>query len=197
MNRMEFYENEVKYLNLLKSDYIVQIYDNRFNTIELEEYKTDLCRYFLEDDEDPKKSFVRMAECLEFVHSKGVIHRDIKISNYLISFEGKIVLCDLESCTEKEGEDSTEYTTHLYASDEAFEKCYYFSSDIYSLGVAFYLLITGDFKKAKLIKRNEIPGKIGKLEGELGDFIRKMTHKDRNKRPSIDEVVETMKILCK
>ena len=36
--------------------------------------------------------FAQLAEGLTYIHSKGVVHRDLKIENFLFSSEGKSVL---------------------------------------------------------------------------------------------------------
>lgn len=37
---------------------------------------------------------LEMLQCIEFLHSKGIVHRDIKPDNFLISNRGQIKLCD-------------------------------------------------------------------------------------------------------
>lgn len=47
--------------------------------------------------EDVRKYLVQISEGLEFLHSKGIIHGDIKPSNILYTKEGNIKICDLGS----------------------------------------------------------------------------------------------------
>ena len=35
-----------------------------------------------------------MAKCLEFVHSKGILHKDIKLENVMIRSDGRLKLID-------------------------------------------------------------------------------------------------------
>jgi serine/threonine protein kinase len=46
------------------------------------------------DDEDRESYYCQMLEGIEHVHSKAIIHRDIKPPNFLISSDNVIKLCD-------------------------------------------------------------------------------------------------------
>lgn len=88
---------------------------------------------------------------LYHAHMKGVIHRDIKPHNILISVNGDVKLTDFGIATKKneKEEDLTQTGTIVgtpaYMSPEQFSgtKELTYQSDIYSLGVVFYEMITG------------------------------------------------------
>lgn len=94
----------------------------------------------------------KLAEILEYAHSKGVIHRDIKPSNVIINPSGEPVLIDFDiaravnlstiSLTNK-GEYGYLGTVE-YSSPEQFlnPKGVKESTDIFSLGVLLYKLLT-------------------------------------------------------
>ena len=83
---------------------------------------------------------------LEFAHRHGVIHRDIKPANILISAQGDIKISDFGVALQAEAEH-----THLqgvgspsYMSPEQVQdKELSHQTDIYSLGVVMYQLLTG------------------------------------------------------
>ena len=83
---------------------------------------------------------------LEFAHRHGVIHRDIKPANILISAQGEIKISDFGVALQAEAEH-----THLqgvgspsYMSPEQVQdKELSHQTDIYSLGVVMYQLLTG------------------------------------------------------
>jgi len=83
---------------------------------------------------------------LEFAHRRGVIHRDIKPANILISAQGDIKISDFGVALQAEAEH-----THLqgvgspsYMSPEQVQdKELSHQTDIYSLGVVMYQLLTG------------------------------------------------------
>jgi tetratricopeptide (TPR) repeat protein len=91
---------------------------------------------------------IQAAHGLAAVHSKGVIHRDVKPGNLLMGEGGKIKLSDfgLARETRLEGDVSVNVAgTPPYMSPEQIQTPdrLSFETDIYSLGVVFYELLTG------------------------------------------------------
>jgi serine/threonine protein kinase len=97
--------------------------------------------------------FVQALEAVQFAHAELVIHRDLKPSNILVTAEGRVVLLDfgigklLTAQTAQESE-LTQMSGNLftpgYASPEQIAGApLNTASDIYSLGVVLYELLTG------------------------------------------------------
>jgi len=89
------------------------------------------------------------ASALREVHSRGIIHRDIKPGNLMARADGSIVLADF-GIAKRLGEDKGRtrqgelYGTPYYVSPEQIEGSpATMQSDIYALGVIFHEMLTG------------------------------------------------------
>jgi len=87
-----------------------------------------------------------IAKGLEFTHTKGIIHADLKPSNILLDLEDKPKICDFGIArTPQEDADSPQlFATALYVSPERVEgKRATVGSDVYGLGLILYEMLVG------------------------------------------------------
>ena len=100
-----------------------------------------------------KTIFARLANCLRQIHTNGIVHRDIKPTNILISKSGELRIIDFALSTidgnwHRYHEEGMALGTPLYMSPEqAFGKKIMLTSacDWYAVGVILYQWMTGVF----------------------------------------------------
>jgi len=94
---------------------------------------------------------IQMADALAHAHSRGLIHRDVKPKNIILTPEGVAKLTDLglaravDDQAAAESEAGRAYGTPYYISPEQIrgDVDIDFRADIYSLGATMYHLVTG------------------------------------------------------
>jgi len=100
-----------------------------------------------------------ICEALQFAHNEGILHRDIKPENILLDSKGRVKIADF-GIAKLVGEPHTEATrtgsgatlgTPHYMAPEQLERPGEVDhrADIYSLGVVFYEMLTGELPLGK------------------------------------------------
>lgn len=89
---------------------------------------------------------IDVAHAVAAVHGAGVLHRDIKAQNVMLADDGRAVLMDFGTGRELADSSSDVAGTPLYLAPELFaDGEATVQSDIYSLGVLLYYLVTGSY----------------------------------------------------
>ncbi len=98
------------------------------------------------DQERVAKLFQQLASAVEYLHSHGLLHRDLKLANVLLDSTGSPVLIDLDFCTPSDSTDpSSKVGTPDYMAPELLASintntCF---TDQYAMGVMLFEMLSG------------------------------------------------------
>ncbi len=147
-----------------------------------------------------RELILKILKALSVIHKKGILHRDLKPDNVLISEEGEPVLIDFGIARLEDGDSSNKTKTGIalgtpaYMSPEQWEgKKISECSDLYSIGILFYELLTGQVPFASLeVFSKELP-RSSSLPENLYIFLQKACAKDPlNRFSSAEEMTQAL-----
>ncbi|MEM8681313.1 MAG: protein kinase [Planctomycetota bacterium] len=129
-----------------------------------------------------------LCDALQFAHDKGIIHRDIKPENILMAEDGTVKIADfgLSRILSNETQPTALTQTHQimgtprYMAPEQMEdtRSVDHRADIYSLGVVFYEMLTGELP----IGRFAAPSQKVKIDVRLDDVVLRTLEKEPQRR---------------
>lgn len=87
----------------------------------------------------------QVAESLAYLHSQGLVHGDLKLSNMLLRDDGRIVLIDFGNCRPNLTRATTAIVSHGYSPPELYSTATFWgpASDIYALAACALEVLTG------------------------------------------------------
>ncbi|KIP04846.1 hypothetical protein PHLGIDRAFT_108991 [Phlebiopsis gigantea 11061_1 CR5-6] len=142
---------------------------------------------------------------LGYLHKSGIIHRDLKAANILITAAGKVMICDFGVSallvTASSKRNTLVGTPHWMAPEVAHASAYDAKADIWSLGIMIYEMVTGNVPNAHIMDQAKLiqmlprmkPPRLTEGEGskELREFLVHCLRESPNDRLSADDLLKT------
>ncbi len=208
----ERFRNEAMTLSMLSYPNIVKLYDYyedpEGNAFLIMEYVEGISlQDFIHKENGPltetqiQEYFTQILDGFHYAHEQGIIHRDVKPSNILITPDGKTKILDFGiakvlSADMQLTKTGTRMGTILYMSPEqVLAKKIDRRSDIYSLGVVLFEAVTGklpyptenvtEYQIYQSIVKDALPSVetiYPNVPKYLSEIINKATQKDPDKR---------------
>lgn len=155
------------------------------------------------------------ARGMDFLHKRGIVHRDMKAANLLIDEHDVVKVCDFGVARLKpasinaaergvcySAEMTAETGTYRWMSPEMLEhKPYDHKADVYSFGITMWEVLTGDIPYAGLtplqaaigvVQRGLRPETPPYIPEVLANLMQRCWNKDPQERPEFSEVLSTL-----
>lgn len=216
-DQRERFKREIEIAKILNHDNIVKYYETKEvdeGTIYLlmqhikgsnlesymDEYDTGL------EEQKAKKLFLQLIQAINFIHSQGIYHRDLKLENLMFDQESeKVYLIDFGYCALNSEKGSSIFNdpvgSPLYSCPEKMKNTPYCaqSSDIWSLGICLFRLLNGfypfyphDTNGIEELSDQVINADVyinPELSPQANDLLINMLHKNPQRRFSVQQIL--------
>jgi serine/threonine protein kinase len=155
---------------------------------------------------------LEIAQGLAFAHERGIVHRDVKPQNVLLNGDGKAKVTDFGIARTLDVEKGVTQTgtvlgtSDYIAPEQASGQVVSRETDVYSLGVVLFELLTGSvpfkgesFVAVALQHVNEPPPSVLERRPEtpprLAELVDRALAKDPDDRPTMEELIAELEAL--
>ena len=159
------------------------------------------------NEKTAKIFYKQIIESIKYIHSKNIVHRDIKLENILIDLNNNIKICDfgVGIMINQNTILHDQCGTPVYMAPEIIKNNGYigFPVDIWSSGIALYIMLSGNvpFNRGKL---NDLQYEIlncplkniNDVSFEANDLLKGILNKDPNKRFTPDDILNHPWLNC-
>ncbi|MBQ9580333.1 MAG: Stk1 family PASTA domain-containing Ser/Thr kinase [Lachnospiraceae bacterium] len=221
VNFLTKFHTEAKAAGVLQNPNIVNVYDvgseNKLHYIVMEYVEGITLKTYIEKCEriSVKESLaiaIQVANGIRAAHNKGIIHRDIKPQNIMVSIDGKAKVTDFgiaRATTSNTISSDVMGSVHYTSPEQARNGFVDAKSDIYSFGIVMYEMVTGrvpfDGDSAVSVALQHLQEEIIRpsayvedLPVSLEKIILKCTQKSPDRRyHNMDELLEDLKRAAK
>jgi serine/threonine-protein kinase len=151
---------------------------------------------------------VEVARALAFAHAQGLVHRDVKPQNVLLTDDGRAKVTDFGIARQLDAVGLTQTgtvlgTSHYVAPEQARGERVDEKTDVYGFGVVLYELLTGEvpydgdsFLAVAMKHVHEpVPSVLERRPDcplRLGSLVERAMAKDAEERPTMDECVREL-----
>ncbi len=136
----------IEHFETAKEVYLIQEFINGVSLYQFIKNKTS--KRIL-PEEQARFFFKQLCECMRYLHSQSICHRDLKLENILIDDRNNVKLIDFgfSICTPPDQKLKIFCGTPSYMAPEIVQKKDYcgFATDIWSLGIILYVILSGNY----------------------------------------------------
>lgn len=199
------FRNESTAIAVLSHPNIVRIYDVGFSEklqyIVMEYIDGITLKQYIEEEQiltwqDTVHFVIQILRALQHAHDKGIVHRDIKPQNIMMFNDGTIKVMDfgIAKFAREEGKTATDQaigSVHYISPEQAGGDVTDQKSDIYSVGVMMYEMLTGSKPfdsdnpvAIAVMHMQDIPERPRALNPDIPDGLEEIVLKAMEKNPA-------------